>query len=138
MGMKLDIHSLEPDGRRRFEDAYDLSEMDFFGHRPIAEPLRFTGEIVRRAGLTSLDGELSTRLHLICDRCGRDFQRDKTVPVSLLLELSLEDEERDDIVVCPGGVCNLEAIAVPEWVLAMDYQSLCEEDCEGFPLPQDE
>lgn len=136
--MKLDIRTLDNVGRLRFDDTYDLSGMEFFGQYPIAEPLRFSGEVARRSGLAALEGELTTRLHLLCDRCGKAFQRDKAVPVSVLLELSLQDEERDDIIVCPGGICDLEAIAVPEWVLSMDYQNLCREDCEGIPLPDDE
>lgn len=131
MPVKLDIRSIESGGRKPFDDSYDLSEMDFFGECPIPEPLRFTGEVVRGAGLTRLEGTLSTRLHLRCDHCGEPFEREKTVSVSLLLVSELQgSEERDDIVVCPGGICDLEQIAVPEWVLAMDYRNLCREDCE--------
>ncbi|MCL2030298.1 MAG: DUF177 domain-containing protein [Oscillospiraceae bacterium] len=136
--MKLDIRTLDGAGQLRFDEKYDLSGMEFFGHYPIAEPLRFSGRAAGCAGgLVTLEGELSTRLHLLCDRCGREFTRDKAVPVSVLLELTLQDEERGDIVVCPGGICDLEDIAVPEWILAMDYQNLCREDCEGL-LPREE
>lgn len=130
--MKLDIRAVESGASVEFDDSYDLSDLDFFGLQPIAEPLRFTGRVTRRAGLVSLDGELSTRLHLCCDRCGIPFERSKTLPVSVALAQSLQDEDRDDIVVCPGGMCDLEQIAIPEWVLAMDYQNLCREDCEGL------
>lgn len=130
--MILDIRAIENGSSIHFDDAYDLTDLDFFGEQPIAEPLRFTGDVSRRADLVSLEGELSTRLHLRCDRCGVRYEHDRSIAVSVLLTHSLQNEERDDIVVCPSGSCDLEQIAVPEWVLSMDYQNLCREDCEGL------
>ncbi|MDR1737070.1 MAG: DUF177 domain-containing protein [Oscillospiraceae bacterium] len=130
--MKLDIKSIPEGGSLDFSDSYDLSDMDFFGEKPIAQPLNFTGTVSRRAGLWTLTGELGTRLHLRCDRCNRRFTRDKTLPVTLSLALSLQDDERDDIAVCPGGICDLGQIAIPEWVLDMEYVNLCAEDCKGL------
>ena len=130
--MKLDIKAIENGKFARFEDSYDFSEMEFYGRFPIAEPLVFRGQVTRRAGGWMLEGELSTNLHLICDRCLQPFQRVKTLPVTQGLELSLQNEERDDIIVCPKGLCDLQEIAETEWVLDMEYQDLCNEACKGL------
>jgi uncharacterized protein len=114
-----------------FEASFDFSEYDFFGVKPIAEPVVFSGSVIKKAEGTVLNGNLVSPLHLICSRCGIAFIKEQTVPVSVTLVDVLQDEDREDLVECPDGQCDLEDLANTEWVLAMQQVNLCKEECKG-------
>ena len=133
--MKLDLRDIiqVPGGRIPFDFSLDLSQLELNGVRPVAEPVRVTGAVRNMAGALVLEGTASSQLHLSCDRCGRPFLREQTVPLDTLLAAELENEEsEDDIVLLDGTELDLDDLAQTEFILGMDTKNLCREDCKGL------
>ena len=133
--MKLDLRDIiqVPGGRIPFDFSLDLSQLELNGVRPVAEPVRVTGAVRNMAGALVLEGTASSQLHLSCDRCGRPFLREQTVPLDTLLAAELENEEsEDDIVLLDGTELDLDDLAQTEFILGMDTKNLCSEDCKGL------
>ena len=133
--MKLDLRDIiqVPGGRIPFDFSLDLSQLELNGVRPVAEPVRVTGAVRNMAGALVLEGTVSSRLHLSCDRCGKPFSRDLSVPLDTLLATELENEEsEDDIVLLDGTELDLDDLAQTEFILGMDTKNLCREDCKGL------
>ncbi|OUN08247.1 hypothetical protein B5G43_02375 [Flavonifractor sp. An92] len=132
--MRLNLRDLirQDGGSVPFSFSLDLSDLDFFGARPIAHPVEVTGTVSNRAGALVLQGEAVTTLELNCDRCLRAFSREMRVPVDTLLAEELEDEENDEIVLLEDGEVDLDEVFTTAVVLAMDVKHVCSEDCKGL------
>jgi len=133
--MRLDLRPIlhTPGASLPFAFELDLSDLDFYGRRPVSRPLRVEGKVTNRAGALELEGCASTLLDLECDRCCRDFTRTKTVRLDTLLAQELEDEEHEDeIVLLDGDEVDLDEVATTAFVLDMDTQNLCSPDCKGL------
>lgn len=115
-----------------FDYFMDLSHLDFYGKKPAFKPLRVCGQVRNTAGVLRLEGEASTTLALVCDRCGKSFFRDKSVSFDTMLAARLENEANDDIVLLDGDSLDLDAYVTEEFVLAMDTKNLCTDDCRGL------
>ncbi len=132
--MRLDLCDIihVPGAVKEFTFALDLSALDFYGTRPVAEPVEVRGRVVNRAGMLLLEAEMKSNLHLHCDSCGRAFQRVKTVNVRRMLATELQDEKDDDIILLDGTVLDVGEELTEEFVLEMDTKNLCREDCRGI------
>ncbi len=133
--MKLDLKEIlqVPGASIPFDYAMDLSWLELYGSRPVAEPLRVSGVVRNMAGALCLEGTASSPLHLTCDRCGKPFVREKTVSLDTLLATKLEDEENEDeIVLLDGTELDLDEVAQSAFILGMDTKNLCKEDCKGL------
>lgn len=122
-------------GRISFDYELDLSDLDFYGRKPICEPVKAVGEVCNSAGVLTLTGELTSNLHLVCDRCAKEFQRVKTVHVENLLADHLDnevDEESLDIILLEGNELDLDDALTTAFILDMDSKVLCQEDCKGI------
>lgn len=131
--MRLDLREIihVPGGALPVSCALDLSGLDFYGSRPICEPVTVEGIVRNHAGMLELDVTLSSNLHLRCDSCGKPFERQMSVPVRRLLATELENEEEDDIILLSGTELDLDAAMTDEFIFAMDTKHLCSEDCKG-------
>lgn len=131
--MRLELKDIiyVPGAAVSFDYELDLSELDFYGQRPFAEPVRVSGIVRNRAGLLELEGEAETNQHLHCASCGKPFQRRLTVPLHFLLATELENEEDEDILLLQGTGLELDQVTTEEVIFAMDTKSLCREDCKG-------
>ena len=132
--MRLDLRDIihVPDARKEFRYQLDLSQLDFFGRRPIVHPVLVEGGVTNHAGALVLEGTASSPLELVCDRCGRPFTREKTVILDSLLAQELEDEESDEIILLENGELDLTQVVTEAFVLAMDTKNLCSDDCKGL------
>ena len=132
--MRLDLRDIihVPDARKEFRYQLDLSQLDFFGRRPIVHPVLVEGGVTNHAGALVLEGTASSPLELVCDRCGKPFTREKTVILDSLLAQELEDEENDEIVLLEDGGLDLTRLVTEAFVLAMDTKNLCSDDCKGL------
>ena len=133
--MKLDLRKIihVPGACAAFDYQLDLTQLDFYGARPITRPIRVQGKVTNRAGALHLTGDASTVLDLTCDRCCKPLQKDMSVPMDCLLGESLEDEENeDDIYLLADGAADLDEIASTAFILGMDTTNLCSEDCRGL------
>ena len=78
-------------------------------------------------------GTARSELDLVCDRCGKEFSREKVVPLDSLLADKLENEDsEDDIILLDGNELDLDEVVTTAFVLAMDTKNLCSEDCKGL------
>ncbi|MPM57086.1 hypothetical protein SDC9_103904 [bioreactor metagenome] len=132
--MRLNLRKIMhvPGASESFEFQMDLSDLDFYGARPIAHPVTVKGLVRNNAGALTLEGTAGSLLELTCDRCGKSFSREKTVRMDTLLAQKLENEDNDDIVLLEGDELDLEDLATTAFVLEMDSKNLCAEDCKGL------
>ena len=133
--MKLDLKRLarEPGAVLPFERELDLSPVEWNGQRPFASAVHITGRVRNMAGAMVLTARLSSVLSLVCDRCAKPFEREKTVEYETLLAFELESGESDDIVLLDGdGELDLDGLMEEVFLLEMDTKHLCSEDCRGL------
>jgi len=121
-----------PDAKKTFQMQLDLSELDFYGRRPICRPVCAEGCVTNHAGALVLTGTIRSELDLACDRCGKPFTREKTVELNSLVAQELEDEENDEIFLLEGTALNLDEVVTESFILAMDTKILCSDDCKGL------
>ena len=132
--MRLDLRDIihVPGAVKPFSFSFDLSDMDFYGQKPVCEPVQVEGKVVNRADMLLLEAVISSNLHLHCDSCGKPFERVMTVPVLRLLATELASEDEDEIILLSSGKeLDLDPVMTDEFILAMDTKQLCREDCKG-------
>lgn len=132
--MRLDLRDIIhiPDAKKTFQYQLDLSQEDFYGARPIVHPVQVEGSVTNHAGALVLEGTARSVLELACDRCGKEFSREKTVVLDNLVAQELEDEEHDDILLLDGAELDLDEAVTTAFVLGMDTKNLCSDDCKGL------
>lgn len=133
--MRLDLRDviLVPDAEKSFQCQVDLSDLEFYGRKPIVRPVLAKGSVVNHAGALVLNGTARSELDLVCDRCGKEFSREKVVALDMLLADELEQEDsEDEIFLLDGNELDLDELVTTAFVLAMDTKNLCSEDCKGL------
>ena len=133
--MRLDLRDviLVPDAEKSFQCQVDLSDLEFYGRKPIVRPVLAQGSVVNHAGALVLNGTARSELDLVCDRCGKEFSREKVVALDMLLADELEQEDsEDEIFLLAGNELDLDELVTTAFVLAMDTKNLCSEDCKGL------
>ena len=133
--MRLDLRDiiLVPNAEKSFQCQVDLSDLEFYGRKPIVRPVLAQGRVVNHAGALVLNGTARSELDLVCDRCGKEFSREKVVPLDMLLADTLEQEDsEDEIFLLNGNELDLDELVTTAFVLAMDTKNLCSEDCKGL------
>ena len=133
--MRLDLRDVihRPDAEKSFQYQLDLSQLDFYGRKPITRPVVAEGSVINHAGALVLNGTARSELDLVCDRCGKEFSREKVVPLDSLLAEELENEDsEDEIFLLDGNELDLDEVVTTAFVLAMDTTNLCSEDCKGL------
>ena len=79
-----------------FDETLDFSGMEFGSQTPVTEPVHASGTVRNTAGVMILTGEVRTRLHCVCDRCAKPFERDFSLPLRAVLTAKLESEENEE------------------------------------------
>ena len=133
--MRLDLRDviLVPDAEKSFQCQVDLSDLEFYGRKPIVRPVLAQGSVVNHAGALVLNGTARSELDLVCDRCGKEFPREKVVALDMLLADELEQEDSEyEIFLLDGNELDLDELVTTAFVLAMDTKNLCSEDCKGL------
>ena len=85
--MLIDVRPIlhTPGKRLDFQFALDLSDLEFNGRTPVNESVTVRGEIRNSADVLHLELTAETTLDAVCDRCGKEFRQEKTVPYSCVL-----------------------------------------------------
>ena len=85
--MRFDVRPIlhAPGKRLTFQFSLDLSDVEFAGRHPISRPVEVEGAVSNTADLLELELTARTTLDAVCDRCGKAFLQDKTVPFRCLL-----------------------------------------------------
>ena len=117
-----------------FSVSVDLSDLCYGVSYPVTEPVLASGTVRNTAGVLMMDGELSTTIHGICDRCASPFDREIHFPINVVLVTELADEENEDEWVFPleGDSADLDDIVRTVFVLNLDSKLLCKESCKGL------
>ena len=110
----------------------ELKELEPFD--TYTEPLTVKGVVKNRAGIVTADFTVKASLDLVCDRCGKDFQREYCYSFSHTLVHALDNSEDDfdDYVECPQNTLDVCELALTDLKLAMPTKILCKEDCKGL------
>ena len=126
------IHS--PGASLQFSENVDLSDLCFGTSYPVSEPVHISGTVRNTADVLMMKGAITTCLHGVCDRCAADFTRDVEIPVDVVLveEFSNEDSEDEWVFPLEADAADLEEIVRTVFVLNMDSQLLCSQDCKGL------
>ena len=133
--MKLNLTRMarEPGAVLPFDYELDLSPVEWNGQKPFVRAVHITGRVRNMAGAMVLSAKLSCVLSLVCDRCARPFEREKTVEYETLLAFELANGESDDIVLLDkDGELELDALMEEVFLLEMDTKNLCSQDCRGL------
>ena len=132
--MRLELKDIihVPDAKKTFQFQVDLSDLEFYGRKPISRPVLAEGSVTNHAGALVLEGTARSVLDLACDRCGKEFSREKAVQLDSLVAQNLEDEENDEIILLDGTELDLDDVVTTAFVLAMDTKNLCSDDCKGL------
>ena len=130
--MRLELKDIihVPDAKKTFQFQVDLSDLEFYGRKPITRPVLAEGSVTNHAGALVLEGTARSVLDLACDRCGKEFSREKAVQLDSLVAQDLEDEENDEIILLEGTELDLDDVVTTAFVLAMDTKNLCSDDCK--------
>ena len=117
-----------------FNVSVDLSDLCYGISYPVTEPVVASGTVRNTAGVLMMDGELTTTIHGLCDRCASPFDREIRFPIHVVLVTELADEENEDEWVFPleGDSADLDDIVRTVFVLNLDSKLLCKEDCRGL------
>ncbi|NLV50739.1 MAG: DUF177 domain-containing protein [Clostridiales bacterium] len=131
--MRLDLHDIiNLPGALPFTFETDVSDMEFPSVIRALSPLTASGTVTNSAGRITLSGSAHISLLCSCGRCGREFELDRSFPLSAVLSDELQDEENSDIYPLDGNFANLDEIIITAFVLGMDSRLLCSEDCMGL------
>ena len=132
--MPLDLTAVfvNEGSRLPFEYALDLSDVDFFGHTPIRQPVKISAAFTNRAGVVTMKGTARLRYEAPCDRCAADAAAELEVPLEHVLVTAAEDGEADDMVLCPDMRLDAKELLRSDVLLALPLRHLCSEDCKGL------
>ena len=120
--MLIDVKSIlhTPGGELNFRFELDLSDLNFGGRYPISRPVIVEGAVRNRAEVLYLELAAHTTLDAVCDRCGKSFLQEKTVPYTCILAEELQNEENDEIVLLENGQVDAGELAREAFILGMD------------------
>jgi uncharacterized protein len=125
--------TLEPDWWQGDEEDDQILGLD--------SPLAVQITISRAGSKYVLDGRLSGRLRLRCDRCLEPFYDDLSSDFRLFLSLPPSDAEKSDLELSEedmsldfivGGEIDLDEIVREQIYFSLPMKSLCREDCSGL------
>ena len=132
--MRLNVNKLlhTPDARQDVRFEMDLSDLEFGGSYPVSAGFPVQVGAAAGAGLLLCGMTLTTTLHCTCDRCGEEYDADKTVRYDCVLAEERASDESDDIIVLDNDEVDVEELARDAFILDMDTKFLCSEDCKGL------
>ena len=96
------------------------------------EPPVGEGVIANNAGALTLRGSITAALRCVCDRCTAEFEKRVDIPLEVPLATELQDEENPDYFLLEGDELDIDDLLESGYILNMDSQFLCREDCKGL------
>ncbi|MEG2378215.1 MAG: DUF177 domain-containing protein [Clostridia bacterium] len=128
--MRINLKQIKNDALKSVPFDYFFSIADV---EPKAkEPLHVSGSVYNRADVVQLTMNIEADLDLTCDRCAKDFKRNKCVLLEAAVVSQIEGEETEGIIVCENDELDLDELAGTTFILEMDSKDLCREDCAGL------
>lgn len=129
--MKLNLREIieVPGSTLPFACILPTDALDFSSVVAYDEPLRAEGTVVNIAGTLTLQAVIKAKLRCVCDRCGTEFAREKTVTVNAGIAV---DDSEEDLFQMNDDSIDLDDILYTCFVLDMDTKVLCKPDCRGL------
>jgi len=120
------------DGERKDID-YNImpDELSQFREISFASPVHVKGVIRNRAGVVALEFSADFTLHLTCDRCLEEFDKDYHFDFSHTIVQSAS-ADNDEYIIAEKESIDLNDIAVTDLILEMPSKFLCSENCKGL------
>ncbi len=106
-------------------------ELSQFREVSFASPVHIKGTIRNRAGVVVLEFSADFTLHLTCDRCLKEFDKDYHFNFSHTIVQSA-NADNDEYIIAEKESIDLNDIAVMDLILEMPSKFLCREDCKGL------
>ena len=132
--MSIDLRAViqNPGSRLPFRRELSLERLDSpsvaaFTEAPVGE-----GVITNNAGALTLRGSITAGLRCVCDRCTAEFDKRVDIPLEVPLAAGPEDEENPDYFLLDGDELDIDDLLESGYILNMDPQFLCREDCKGL------
>lgn len=122
-----------PDASAPFETELDAERLIAgsilgFAGAPTAE-----GTVTNTAGALTLNGTLRAVMHCRCDRCGREFDREKVLKLSIPLAADVEtDDPESDVIALEGDGIDVSDLLETSFILNEETKLLCKPDCKGL------
>ena len=130
----IDLHELilHPGTAMPFRRELSTQRLDFPAVLAYADPPVGEGVIVNNAGALTLTGTIRADMRCRCDRCAREFDLTREIGVEAQLAQELQDEEDPDYFLLEGDKLDIDEVLESAFILEMDQQLLCREDCKGL------
>ena len=130
----IDLHELvlRPGTSMSFRRELSTERLDFPAVLSYEAPPVGEGVIVNSAGALSLTGTMRADMRCRCDRCAREFDLRREINVETQLADQLQDEEDPDYFLLEGDKLDIDDLLESAFILSMDQQRLCREDCKGL------
>ncbi len=134
--MMLDLSKIidMPGASIDFSVSLDLSDLCFGSCYPLQTPIVAQGTVRNTAGVLMTTGEITAHLNAVCDRCASEYEQDIAYPLDVILVTELADEDHEDERTFPliGNNADLDEIIRTVFILNMEPQFLCSDDCKGL------
>ncbi len=108
-------------------DRLDFPQVLSYEEGPVGE-----GVITNDAGALTVRGSVHAAMRCVCDRCAKEFGLAVDFPLEVPLAAAPEDEENPDYFLLDGDELDIDDLLETGFILSMDPQILCREDCRGL------
>ncbi len=110
----------------------DLSDVEFAGEFPLKQPVSIEGQVKNKAGLVTLELNVSYCYCAPCDRCTKECSEEKSFSYVRNLATHIEGEDSDSILTVPDYKLDLGELCREEVILDVPTKHLCSENCKGI------
>jgi uncharacterized protein len=133
--MKIPILHLE-EGDHHLEELIKKGSLHFYHDEVYQDEIRIKVVLNKFGKNISCRAEISTRIHLACDRCLAEFDRDLKEKFEMLFYIGQKeigiDEENVAMIPPELKEIDLTPYIQETLILALPMKFLCREDCKGI------
>ena len=118
--------------REAFQFSLDLSDVEFDGVYPFAEPILISAKLKNSAGVVTLNIFGEACYEAPCDRCATNCSERIVVDNEYILATEVENEDNDNILLVTENELNLAELSRTDVLLQIPMKHLCSPDCKGL------
>ena len=122
----------EENYREAFQFSLDLSDVEFDGVYPFAEPILISAKLKNSAGVVTLTIQGEACYQAPCDRCATNCSERIVVDNEYILATEVENEDNDNILLVAEDELNLAELSRTDVLLQIPMKHLCSPDCKGL------
>ncbi len=110
----------------------DMNDVELYGIHPFVAPMHIKGTIENRAGVVSVDADVTVRIETECDRCAVPVAKTLTIKMDHIFVPESYDTTNDEYIVVPDSHYDLDILATEDVLLSLPTKILCSENCKGI------